>query len=161
MSSPRTVLVDPPPYYESPPPAEVKRRSPQVANTTADLSIDVDPVYPVYPVQPSGQRSGVTMEEGRGGNDRFYGDSGGFCNLWVKLGSCLGVFLFVVVLLIAIIVDSVHIVDEGKVGIYFTQVSKVKELVSDDKDYQGFSFTLRARWRTSTRTLVSIGRRRS
>ena len=62
------------------------------------------------------------MEEGGEGvpNQVMFGQGGGLSTK-MKLAIGGGICLFVIVLGAVIIVDSVHTIDEGNVGIYFVQ----------------------------------------
>merc|ERR1711971_1377932 len=66
------------------------------------------------------------MEEGGGevpNQQVMFGGSGGHSvsSAKIKLAIGGGIFLFVIVLTAVLIVDSVHTIEEGNVGIYFVQ----------------------------------------
>ena len=62
------------------------------------------------------------MEEGgEAPNPALFGHGGNGSGAKLKLAIGGGIFLFVVVFSAVIIVDSVHTIEEGNVGIYFVQ----------------------------------------
>ena len=68
------------------------------------------------------------MEEGgEPVNPVIFGQHGGGPSAKLKLGIGGGIFLFVVVLGAILIVDSIHTIEEGNVGIYFVQGKAIGE----------------------------------